>query len=264
MATETKVDDCCIGEYSQMNFYPYNFEKDVCVLPKEFSHMLIPFYERFFDNVNSTFEPLSLLKDTNVFFREVDKDNKEVTMTVEKNGETQNILHIFDMNIEFAFSLHGTSFYQKVLELIDFKNSDYLTNVDKTIHHIQEMEEWQNSLNSSSLGYTNIYNEDIETISQEILDGFDEFVEDVAQKMKDNYFNYSQSLIKDLSTFHGVKFFEWDTELISVVPGEYGCLNYVCDYMIHSLIIEHYLFDEKTNHIVERVFKDLYEERRFS
>lgn len=248
--------DNCIGNFFATQHYStfegkfYTFDNNV--------DEIICFHEKFFNN---KIVKLLFKENDSGFFKEV--SSEENALRVKFNGEDRNIVKMFYINPHFAFELHNLSFEEEFFNLMNSRSS-FFSNTEKSIRQISEMRDWQSELNDNSLGYKNIHEQDIEQISYQLIENFDDFIKESAEEMKKAFFDYSDSSVRDLSVSHGVRFFEWDQEQFEDFFSSASMFKRSCKGAIRSLIFKQFSENSKLKEIALNVFIEFHNKVKYS
>lgn len=171
-------------------------------------------------------------------------------LTIEYDKELYDVVYTCNYNLNTVLSFHSMEINESFFNSLK-KFDDHLSLVEESFARICEVKSWSDEIENVSDGYSNIHNREIADLIQKYWEIIDEIIPDIVNEIFLNYYNYSDSLVKDLSVIEGVKVFQWSGMDSYWTPA-------VCSEIrpkIVSVCLEKFAKNDKFSHVnVEDVY----------
>jgi len=217
--------------------------------------------DNYFDDLSSKFntrKAVNVYGDYTYFKNITDDNGDQKFLKMELNGTVYNVCQFYDYPLDFIFSSHN----------INWSNIDILRTVtgfdeffDKNVNIVQEiseMKQWQNELNSiSNNGYGYFYSKEINELYRSFISNYHKMAKNIADDVIEKYFNYSESIVKDLSVLDDVKYFFFGNQ-----KQLFWSLSNFFSHQLNTVFYIH--FKKESNTDLIKIFDSIFHHKEYS
>lgn len=136
-------------------------------------------------------------------------NTKRKTRKLRFNGETFNVIELSKMTPEMAFGFHNLNI-SKTIEDSGIITKEIHEEAYELMERKIEIKDWGKQLISISDGYEKTFNKDLHDNNFECGELVQKICQEISCEFVNDFFNYQNSNIKDLSSVDDVLYFRWD------------------------------------------------------
>lgn len=217
--------------------------------------------DNYFDDLSFKFNTrreVSVYDDYARFKNITDDTSDQKYLKIELNGTIYNVCQFYDYPLDCIFSAHNINWSSiDTLKAVAGFDKFFDKNVN-IVQEISEMKKWQNELNSiSNNGYGYFHSKEINELYRDFISNYHKMSQNIADDVIDKYFNYSESIVKDLSVLDDVKYFFFGNQK--------KLFWNLSNFFTHQLNTVFYIyFNKKSDDDLIKIFDSIFYHKEYS